>query len=373
VGEDEPRANYFLAPGVAGGRILFDLGSAQELKQINTYSWHPGLRGPQVYSLFGHQENASSNELRDKSLEELIAMGWQKLADVQTRPKSDEPGGQYGVSISDPSRAMGPFRYLLFDLKPGIATDNFGNTFFSEMDVIDTTTAPEPITAGVEGGREMLDIDGKWQITIDTTETPDLREWTSKELAPVVREWYPKLVAMLPSEGYEAPRHVNIFFSKDMRGVAAAGGNRIRCAAEWFRKNLDGEGKGAVVHELVHVVQNYGWGRRNNPDAARTPGWIVEGIPDYIRWFLYEPQTKGAEITARNLERAKFDANYRISGNFLNWVVQKHGHDIIRKINAAARAGKYNEELWVELTGKKVEQLGDEWKKEHEERLAKAK
>jgi hypothetical protein len=31
------------------------------------------------------------------------------------------------------------------------------------------------------------------------------------------------------------------------------------------------------------------------PTYKRTPGWVVEGIPDYIRWFLYEPQSHGAD------------------------------------------------------------------------------
>jgi hypothetical protein len=27
------------------------------------------------------------------------------------------------------------------------------------------------------------------------------------------------------------------------------------------------------------------------------PGWLVEGIPDYIRWFQYEPQSHGADAS----------------------------------------------------------------------------
>ena len=127
---------------------------------------------------------------------------------------------------------------------------------------------------------------------------------------------------------------------------------------EWFRKNMQGEARGAVVHEMVHVVQQYGLARRKNPDAPRVPGWMVEGIPDYIRWFLYEPESKGAEITARNISRARYDANYRITGNFLNWVVDKYDKDIIRKLNAAAREGKYTEALWKDYTSKTVQELG---------------
>jgi hypothetical protein len=227
------------------------------------------------------------------------------------------------------------------------------------------------VFARAEMSHQILVETGKYKITIDTSETPDLCGWADQKLSPVVREWYPKLVDMLPSEEYEAPTNVTITVKKDAKGVAFASGNRITCAAEWFRKNLDGEAVGAVVHELAHVVQNYGWGRRRNPEAKRTPGWIVEGIPDYIRWFLYEPESKGAEITERNLPRAKYDANYRITGNFINWVVRTYDKEIVRKINAAARAGKYSEDLWKEFTGKTVQELGAEWKEMHEQRLKK--
>jgi len=187
-----------------------------------------------------------------------------------------------------------------------------------------------------------------------------------------VREWYPKLVKMLPSEGYEAPTRVSITFSADMQGVAATGGTRVRCAAAWFRQNLKGEAKGAVVHELVHVVQNYGIARRNNPNATRTPGWLVEGICDYIRWFLYEPETHGAEITARNIARAQYDASYRVTGNFLNWVTNTYDKDVVVKLNAAAREGRYSEDLWKDATGHTVQELGAEWKAALEKKIAEA-
>ena len=84
---------------------------------------------------------------------------------------------------------------------------------------------------------------------------------------------------------------------------------------------------------------------------------------------MYEPQSKGAEITARNFSRARYDGNYRITGNFLNWVTAKYDRDIVRKLNAAARESRYTENLWKEYTGHTVQELGDEWRKGHEERL----
>ncbi|HRZ94424.1 MAG TPA: basic secretory protein-like protein, partial [Candidatus Paceibacterota bacterium] len=271
-------------------------------------------------------------------------------------------------------RALGSFRYLLFDLARTEEADPFGNTFYSEIDVIDRAgPAPVPVAgdpAGSPGAREIvLTEGGQHQIVIDTTGAPDLTEWARRELAPIVREWYPKIAAMLPSDGYAAPARVSIYFQSDMNGVASTSGTRIRCAASWFRRNLEGEAKGAVVHELVHVVQDYGRARRAGSASMAPPGWLVEGIADYIRWFLYEPQSKGAEITARNLSRARYDGNYRISANFLNWLAEKHRPEIVRELNAALREGRYRDDLWQALTGRTVSELGAAWREDLERRI----
>lgn len=374
TGEDQPGENFFFAAGTAGGRLAIDLGSAVDIRQVNTYSWHPNTRGPQVYKLYAAGGGEGFNP-RPASGIDPAGCGWKLIASVDTRPRQGAGGGQYGVSIFDSDGLLGKYRYLLFDISATEQDDPFGNTFFSEIDVLDATSQLKPaLPAGQtssEGKREIVEAeDGKYQIVIDTTETPDLTEWVSRELAPVVKEWYPRIVRMLPSEGYEAPTRVTITFSATMQGVAATGGTRISCAANWFRGQLNGEARGAVVHELVHVVQNYGMARRTNPNPSRTPGWVVEGIPDYIRWFLYEPETRGAEITARSLPRARYDGSYRISGNFINWVVQTHDKDLVRKLNAAARQGKYDDALWKEYTGKTLDELNDEWKTYLSEKIA---
>ena len=370
--EDQPSGNFFFAGGANGGRLGVDLGKAIAIKQVNSYSWHPGGRGPQVYTLYTADGSAAGFESAPKQGTDPIGCGWTLVAKVDTRPKRGN-GGQYGVSISDSAGNLGTYRYLLFDVQRTDDNDPFGQTFFSEIDVVDPTSpvvaveAPKP----GEGAREVVEIeDGKYQIVIDTTETPDLTKWCHDELVPVVRQWYPRLVAMLPSDGYEAPTKVTIQFSADMRGVAATGGSRIRCAATWYRTQLNNEAKGSIVHELVHVVQSYGRARRTNPNATRTPGWLVEGIADYIRWFLYEPHSHGAEITARNIDRAKYDGSYRISGNFLDWVTKTYDENLVRKLNAAAREGRYSDQLWQDATGKTLQDLGDEWKAAMEAKVA---
>ncbi|MDI6447985.1 family 16 glycoside hydrolase [Anaerobaca lacustris] len=373
--EDQPAENFFFRAGTDGGRLLIDLGQAIEIQQVNTYSWHPGSRGPQVYDLYGSDGKADGFDSQPRKGTDPQTCGWKLIAKVDTRPEEGTGGGQYGVSVADSDGPLGAYRYLLLDVFRTEATDAFGNTFYSEIDVVDPTSpvvaAKPAVEPAGEVRREVVEIEGgKYQITIDTTEAPDLTQWAHDELAPVVKQWYPRIVAMLPSDGYEAPTRASITFSADMQGVAATSGTRVRCAARWFRGQLQNEAKGAIVHELVHVVQNYGRSRRNNPDATRTPGWLVEGICDYIRWFLYEPHSHGAEITSRNIDRARYDGSYRITGNFLNWLTETYDKDIVRKLNAAAREGRYSEDLWTEYTGKTVQELGDEWKAVMEARVA---
>ena len=201
------------------------------------------------------------------------------------------------------------------------------------------------------------DAGGRVEFSLDTKGAPDLRGWAEKELAPVVAEWYPKICALLPSGGYSPPEKVFILFRGEMNGVPAfAQGNRVSCDMEWYRQNLKGEAKGCTVHELVHVVQGYGGGGKQNP------GWLVEGIADYIRWFLYEPESRGAVIGAERADQVRYDGNYRISANFLNWVFGPSGGGSLKEVNALARAGKYDEGVWKEQTGKSLQELGEAWK-----------
>jgi len=372
MGADQPGGNVFFDAGTDGGRLLIELPGPIQIKGINSYSWHTDTRAPQVYNLYASDGANPSFDLRPKRGNDPEKSGWRLLARVDTRLTNKKEGGQYAVLVSDTEGLVGRYHYLLFDIFSTDTNSPFGNTFFSEIDVIDrdAPAVAEPPPAPVITETFETD-DGKHQVIINTSHAPDLTEWARKELAPVMKEWYPKIIALLPSDGYVAPERVTLSFVEGMDpGIpAAAGGRRISCNVEWFRKNLKGEAKGSVVHELVHVVQQYGRTRRDDPNVIRFPDWLVEGIPDYIRWFKYEPQTHGAEIGARNLSRAKYDASYRVTGNFLNWAVETYNKDLVKHLNAAGREGRYNEKIWKTDTGHTVQELGEEWKKNLEKKL----
>jgi hypothetical protein len=99
----------------------------------------------------------------------------------------------------------------------------------------------------------------------------------------------------------------------------------------------------------------------------------VEGVADYIRWFLYEPESRGAEVDARNAARVRYDDSYRVSANFLNWVVKHYDPELIRKLNAALREDSYQEDLWIRWTERSLEALGDEWKQSIRDSLTTAR
>jgi len=134
--EDEPDANFFFEQGTWGGRFRMDFSSAIEMAQINTYSWHPNTRGPQVYKVYGSDGSEANFSGAPKANVDPASCGWKLIASVDTRTMFGENGGQYGVSLTGAGGSLGKFRYLLFSVFETEVDDEFGNTFYSEIDVI---------------------------------------------------------------------------------------------------------------------------------------------------------------------------------------------------------------------------------------------
>lgn len=134
--EDQPAANFFFNAGTMGGRFSMDLGSIIEIAQVNTYSWHPNTRGPQVYKLYASDGTDPNFKAAPNGGIDPATCGWKLIATVDTRPRQGDGGGQYGVSITDSGGTLGKYRYLLFNCVANEADDDYGNTFYSEVDVI---------------------------------------------------------------------------------------------------------------------------------------------------------------------------------------------------------------------------------------------
>jgi predicted alpha-1,2-mannosidase len=295
-------------------------------------------------------------------------------SDAGTRVENITINGQPVLTNFDTYAAAGGMNKAVVREFPEIAPDTQGNI------VIRITAAPDSPDqnakisgieilkpgAGVEAAARprfnTKTADGNCEITINTAEAPELTDWAQNHLAPVLAEWYPKIVALLPSEGFTEPKHFRVTL-KPMDGVAYTSGTEVVANSSWLGTELNGEAVGSLVHEMVHVIQQF------NGD---NPSWLVEGTADYVRWFNYEPQSHGADIVwMRRLRHftPRYDASYRISANFLNWVTEKYDKEIVTRLNAAMRADTYDDNLWKKYTGKTLQQLGEEWKQDIEAQL----
>ncbi len=186
------------------------------------------------------------------------------------------------------------------------------------------------------------------EVEIDVTDAPDATAWGEKAKG-VVQTWYPKVAAMLATEGYTPAKKIKLVFKKSVRVPAFASGNTITISNDWITKHPDD--LGMVVHELTHVIQHYPRSKVNN-------GWVVEGLADYIRFFKYEP---GPSIGRFNPDKAKYTDSYRTTARFLAWIEKTHDKAIVAKLNEACRLGKYKPEIFKDATGKTVDELWDEF------------
>ena len=184
-------------------------------------------------------------------------------------------------------------------------------------------------------------------ITIDTTAAPDMAGFAARCKA-AGEAYYPTIAKLLPTDGYTPPAAVTLTF-KPMDGVAYTQNTAITCAQPYFSTHP--KDVGAVIHELTHVVQHYTTGDR--------PGWLVEGIADWVRWFNWEPANRRPHADPA---RAKYDASYQTTAQFLDWAQAKYNPRLVALLNNDCRKGHYRERMWQTYTGHTLQDLGAEWK-----------
>lgn len=185
------------------------------------------------------------------------------------------------------------------------------------------------------------------EITVDVADAPEMKEW-AEAAARTCERWYDRINELLKSDDYKPAHSIRMVLKNGINVPAMAGGRRITGSVKWFKDHPDDVG--AMIHETTHIVQRYR-GRGN-------PGWLVEGVADYVRFFHYEPENIGRF----NPKTARYDASYRVSARFLAYLVDKYDEDLVLKLNKAMREGSYNDDLFKEFTGKSLADLGEEWR-----------
>jgi Peptidase of plants and bacteria/F5/8 type C domain len=184
------------------------------------------------------------------------------------------------------------------------------------------------------------------EFTVEVSDAPEMKRWADK-VARLCEKWYPRINEELKSDGYKPPTQISLTLKSSYDGVAAASGTRITGSVKFFKEHP--EDVGAMIHETCHVVQRY--------QGGDNPGWLVEGVADYVRFFVFEPGKAGRV----NPSEAHYDGSYRTTASFLAFVTKKYDKELVLKLNKLMREEKYKEEAFKELTGKTVQQLDHEW------------
>jgi len=90
------------------------------------------------------------------------------------------------------------------------------------------------------------------------------------------------------------------------------------------------------------------------------PGGLIEGIADYVRL-----RAGFAAPHWRRGRGSRWDEGYDVTGYFLDWV-EKRNEGFVRGVNAILRDAKWDEGVFKLITGKTVDELWKEYRKDME-------
>lgn len=189
----------------------------------------------------------------------------------------------------------------------------------------------------------------KTTLRVDTRDAVDLA-FLHQTVPDALRTSMPKMWAVIGVEGETLPEVVTFSARPGIDPPAYASGNGVVLKAEYFAAHPNDFG--CAVHEFAHVMQHY--------RGRNTPGWLVEGITDYVRhvvgindgWGIPDGYRPGQEYTI----------GYWVTAAFLVWLEKEYDPEIVVKFNRVLKQGRYAPELWTEYTGKTLDELWEDYK-----------
>lgn len=189
-------------------------------------------------------------------------------------------------------------------------------------------------------------------VVLDVSAFPESKAW-GEEAKGLVEKWFPTLTSWLSTESYKVPKEIKLTIKPEISAPAYTTGSEITINGKWITQHP--EDLGMVIHELVHVIQSY-------PGYRGKPGWLVEGIADYIRWWRYEPEyfaTRGRPKI--NPEKSKYTDAYRTTAYWLAYCAKKYDMSLVPALDKAMRDRKDPMPVFKELTGKDPDELWKEF------------
>lgn len=246
------------------------------------------------------------------------------------------------------------------------------------------------------------------RVEVENTD-PQLAEF-AKAIVPLCDEWYPKISKVLyGTNPPKPPQEIRVILQKD-QSVGYTKGNSIYLSSEVAKRPAKLDFRAVVIHELVHVVQNY-------PEQARCdsfriifcalagkhywPSWPNEAIADYFTYtfytetnrpllrlrpdgqlfgydesipYLYGLQQNRMAVNARNEQRGVaegkgYQHGYTVTASFLLWVEKHKNQEIVQALNRTLKSGKYTDRFWKKACGVEIDDLWAEFVRASMERF----
>lgn len=172
----------------------------------------------------------------------------------------------------------------------------------------------------------------------------------SKELSQILIDTHFKVYpTLVKTYNKNSPDTVRFVIDPTYNGVAATSNGRVVFSSKYMT-NKPGD-IDVVTHEVMHIVQGYG-GR------SGMPGWLTEGIADYVRYEYGVANPAGGWSLPKFSESHSYTNSYRISARFLVWLENSGHKGLVKKLDQAGRDRTYQQgALWKTLTGKTVDEL----------------
>jgi hypothetical protein len=206
------------------------------------------------------------------------------------------------------------------------------------------SAATEGIRAATGSGRDTI-IRGGYTLYF-INDDPSFDPVTRQRMIDAFFTVYPEEAKRFNPKTLKA---VTFVIDPGYHGVAETGGGVSRYNPKWLKDHP--EDIDVVTHEVMHIVQDY---RFDNE-----PGWITEGIADYVRYTYGVNNAKAAWSLPDYRPVQSYTNAYRVTARFLLWIEKNKTPRIVDTLDAAMRNGSYAPKLWVTLTGSTVDEL---WK-----------
>jgi hypothetical protein len=197
-----------------------------------------------------------------------------------------------------------------------------------------------------------------YQLTIKISD-PKLSEELKNN---VVERFFAVYPEMLKHFNPKAAKNITIIFSdEDTDHPAHAMNNEITIFTKFFTKPKRDKDIDVIVHEGFHLIQAY-------PDSKNTPGWLVEGIADYVREIYGLSNAASGWALPKKLDDNgnKYKASYRTTARFLLWLDKNVKKGIVETLDKECRNTTYTDAVWKKETNKTIDELWNEYVKNYD-------